>query len=137
MYEVVDAVPTPEDYVRLRLAAGLSGRSVEAARRGVPQTRAGALAKTGDERVVAMGRLIGDGALFLQVVDRAVEPEHQRCGLGGRMLAPLLERARREAPEAYVSLIADPKGHGMYVRHGFVDVDPSLGMKWQATTAAQ
>jgi GNAT superfamily N-acetyltransferase len=121
----------------LRLAAGLSGRSVEAAKRGVPQTWAGALARTENGRVVAMGRIIGDGALFLQVVDMAVEPEHQRRGLGGRVLARLLERARREAPEAYISLIADPKGQSLYVRHGFVDVDPSLGMKWQATTAAQ
>ena len=37
---------------------------------------------TESQPVIAIGCLIGDGALFLQVVDIAVHPAHQRKGLG-------------------------------------------------------
>lgn len=130
MYEIVDATPSPEDYVRLRTAVELPAGSVEAARRGLAATWAGVLATTDEGNTVGMGRLIGDGALFLQVVDMVVLPEHQRAGLGGRILTRLLDRARHDAPEAFVSLIGDPPGQGLYRRHDFVDVDPSVGMRW-------
>ena len=45
------------------------------------------------------------------------------------MLQRLLEHADRHAPGAYVSLVAEPPGHALYRRFGFVDVAPSLSMK--------
>ncbi len=133
MYEIVDAAPSAEDYIRLRTAVELPCGSIAAAERGLAAGWAAVSAVTAGGDTVGMGRLIGDGALFLQVVDMVVLPEHQRAGLGGRILDALLIRARQGAPEAFVSLIADPPGQGLYARHEFVDVDPSLGMKWMGS----
>lgn len=38
-----------------------------------------------------MGRLIDDGALFLQVVDIAIHPAHQHKGLGKQIIQKLVE----------------------------------------------
>lgn len=77
-----------------------------------------------------MGRLVGDGGWYFHVVDMAVLPEHQRRGLGGAVLSYLLEEIRRRAPSgAFVSLLADPPGRPLYLRHGFLESAPgSVGM---------
>jgi len=111
------------------LEAGLTPRSTEAAIAGLPNTFVAAIAKYGG-RTVGMGRIVGDGGLFFQVVDVAVEPEHQGQGLGKRIMDALMTELRRRVPaEAYVSLIADGEAHRLYKQFGFELTAPtSVGM---------
>lgn len=70
--------------------------------------------------LVGMGRLVGDGALFLQVVDIAVLPAWQRRGLGRRIMAALMEQARLRAPAGTVmTLLADGEACRLYELFGF------------------
>ena len=121
-------VPSVEDYRRLREAAGLSPRSAAAAESGLPKTTVGVVVRRG-ARAVGMGRVIGDG-LFYQVVDIAIEPEHQGQGLGKAIMATLMGELRRVAvAEAYVSLIADGNANELYAQYGFQPTGPaSIGM---------
>jgi ribosomal protein S18 acetylase RimI-like enzyme len=123
-------VPSVEEYRHLREAAGLSPKSEAAAAAGLPNSWAGALVRMTDGTMVGMGRVIGDGGCFFQLVDIAVSPDHQRRGIGAAILARLLERLRADGPEgAYVSLFADPPGLELYRRHGFRETAPDqLGM---------
>lgn len=67
-----------------------------------------------------MGRLIGDGGLFYQVVDMAVMPEHQSRGLGKAIMQRLIDYIDAHAPAgAYVSLIADGDANKLYAQYGF------------------
>ena len=77
-----------------------------------------------------MGRVIGDGGWYFHVVDMAVLPDHQRRGLGDRILTELMQQIRSKAPPgAYVTLLADEPGRKLYARHGFVETAPgSIGM---------
>jgi ribosomal protein S18 acetylase RimI-like enzyme len=129
-YELVDEVPSIADYRRLRAAAGLSDKPEAAAATGLANSWASALVRSAGGEVVGMGRVIGDGGCFFQVVDMAVSPEHQRRGLGGAIIARLLERLRADGPAgAYVSLFADPPGRDLYRQHGFRETAPDqLGM---------
>lgn len=112
--------------MRIRAAAGMSARSLEAARRGLPNSLyavhivcAGA--------VVGMGRVVGDGGLNFEIVDIAVVPEHQGRGLGRRIMEAIMAYLEANAPDrAYISMIADQPG--FYVRYGFKEVSPSQGM---------
>jgi GNAT superfamily N-acetyltransferase len=81
-------------------------------------------------KTVAMGRVLGDGGWYFHVVDMAVDPGHQRRGLGAAILAALLDTIRDGAPTgAYVNLLADPPGRALYARHGFRETAPeSVGM---------
>ena len=121
-------VQTVADYCRLRVAAGLSARSEAAAEAGLPQTVVGIIVRR-DGNAVGMGRAIGDG-LFYQIVDIAVDPAHQKQGLGKAIVATLMDELRRRAPsEAYVSLIADGEAKQLYAQYGFEPTAPAaIGM---------
>ncbi|MHC1481219.1 GNAT family N-acetyltransferase [Frateuria aurantia] len=127
-YILASEIPAAEDYLRLRHVAGLSPRSEAAARAGLPNTVVGVVVRCQDE-VVGMGRAVGDG-LFYQLVDIAVQPEHQGRGLGKAIVGQLMQGLRALAPaEAYVSLIADGKAHQLYAQFGFEMTAPaSVGM---------
>ena len=72
-----------------------------------------------------MGRIIGDGALFMHIVDVAVDPGHQGRGLGTSITAALLSHIEGHVPaEVYVSLMANGDAHRLYERLGFSPVTP-------------
>lgn len=130
-YQLFRSAPALEDYVRLRRVSGLTPRSIEQALLAIPGSWA--ICHVVDEasgQTVAMGRVIGDGGWYFHIVDMAVQPEHQRRGLGDRMLTELLATIRSAVPVgAFVSLMADPPGRRLYARHGFTEErDASTGM---------
>ncbi|MRG55434.1 Acetyltransferase (GNAT) family protein [Phyllobacterium sp. YR620] len=128
-YQVQIGTPSVEDYRRLRDIAGLSSKSQEAAERGLPNTVYAATVQY-QSNAVAMGRIIGDGGCFFQVVDIAVDPAHQGKGLGKIIVSRLVDYLQAEAPDgAYVSLIADGPAKYLYAKFGFRPVMPeSIGM---------
>ncbi|MEQ9561614.1 MAG: GNAT family N-acetyltransferase [Woeseiaceae bacterium] len=83
-----------------------------------------------DDRLVAMGRVVGDGGCNFEIVDVAVHPDFQRQGLGSKIMTSLMDYLRQHAPEsAYVCLIADRGAENLYRRFGFEFTAPdSLGM---------
>lgn len=127
-YRVETGRPSPETYRALRSACGLSPRGEDAAVAGLAGTWHGVVVRHGAE-VVGMGRVVGDGGSFFQLVDVCVLPAHQGRGLGGQVVAALLAHLREHAPAgAYVSLVAEPHAAGLYRRHGFAETAPALGM---------
>lgn len=130
-YELIDGPPVIEDYLELRLRAGLSPKREDQAAAALCGSWAAChVVHASGDRTVAMGRVIGDGGWYFHVVDMAVLPEHQRRGLGGAVLTYLLEQIRLRAPRgAFVSLLADPPGRPLYRRYGFGETAPgSVGM---------
>ena len=129
--ELVERFPGVDDYRRLRLAAGMTPKSEEAARRALPNTLHG-VSLLRDGEVVGMGRVIGDGGCFFVVVDIAVVPELQGAGLGRRIMGALDAWLRANVPaSAYVSLVADGDAKHLYAKFGFVDTAPqSINMEY-------
>lgn len=129
MIEMKEEIPSADEYRSLRVAAGLSPKTAEAAARGLPGTLYAVCLREGAE-LVAMGRLIGDGGLNYEVVDIAVRPDHQRKGLGSQVMAALMKWLRANAPaSAYVCLIADDGAPALYEKFGFEKTAPvSVGM---------
>ena len=121
-------IPTVDEYRYLRVAASLTARSEKAAAAGLPKTAVGVVVRHAGS-LVGMGRAIGDG-LFYQIVDIAVEPDHQGRGIGKAIVSSLIDKLRRIAPaEAYVSLIADGEAESLYAQYGFTPTAPaSVGM---------
>lgn len=117
MYKVNERVASVEDFLRLRDVTGLSPRTKEAAEKGLPRSLYGVTIEFETE-TVAMGRVVGDGALNFEIVDIAVDPEHQGRGLGTKIMQHIMDYLEAEAPSGgYISLMADvPK---LYEKFGF------------------
>lgn len=128
-YDIVAATPSAADYLRLRVAAGLSPKTEEQATKGLPNTWHG-VTLVHEGRAIGMGRIIGDGGTAFQIVDIAVEPDHHGKGLGKAIMAALMQHLSVNAPAgAYVSLIADGDARHLYAKYGFEPVMPhSIGM---------
>ena len=128
-YELIHEPPSVEAYLHLRAATGLSAKSFEAATRGLAGTWYGVHICTANE-TIAMGRIIGDGGCFFQVVDIAVLPAYQGQGLGTQIMRALMEHLEAVAPpSAFVSLLADGKAPQLYQKFGFTLSAPaSVGM---------
>ena len=128
MYKVIEGVVSVDDFIRLRNVSGLTPRPRDAAEKGLPRSLWGVTIIFGSE-TVGMGRVVGDGALNFEIVDIAVDPEHQRKGLGSLIMQSIMNYLESEAPTgAYITLMADvpelyekfgfklsrPKSEGMY-----------------------
>ncbi|HEY4146393.1 GNAT family N-acetyltransferase [Pinirhizobacter sp.] len=129
IYTQRNQVPSLATYQYLRISAGLSAKHTDAATRGLANTLFATMVFADDEPV-GMGRVIGDGGCFFQVVDVAVLPAHQGRGLGKRIMAAITQYLQDHVPSSgYVSLIADGQAHRLYVQFGFQLTAPaSVGM---------
>ena len=80
-----------------------------------------------------MGRIIGDGGCFFQVVDIAVLPAHQGKGLGKLIMKELKIWMDQNVPKSgTVLLFADGCANELYRQFGFVETSgltpSSVGM---------
>ena len=121
-YEFLKVVPRVEDYVSLRREAGLGFKSVDAATKGLPNSLF-SITVVHEGETIGMGRVIGDGGCFFEVVDIAVVPEHRGKGLGRRIMQEIMNFIERNAlPGAYVSLITNTPE--FYQQFGFERTSP-------------
>lgn len=131
-YSCIHEIPSVETYRTLRTGSGLSAKTVAAAERGLPRTLFAVQVLDG-ATPVGMGRVVGDGGCFYQVVDIAVLKAHQGKGIGKRVMAEIVKYLEGNVPESgYVSLIADGDAHQLYAQFGFAHTAPvSVGMAWR------
>ncbi len=122
-------LPSVDEFQQLRIDCGLSPRSLSAAEKGLPNSLFATTVREGD-RLVAMGRVVGDGGCNFEVVDIAVHPKFQRQGIAQNIMAAIMTYLNEAAPDsAYVSLIADDHSPALYRKYGFKPTAPnSIGM---------
>lgn len=126
---LVKKVAPIDDFLRLRAITGLTPRTRAAAEKALPNSLFG-VHIVRDNQVIAMGRIVGDGALNFDIVDIAVDPSHQGQGLGTEIMQAIMDYLDQAAmPSAYITLMADvpalykkfgfklsrPRSEGMYI----------------------
>jgi len=128
-YVVRETLPTPDEFLHLRDVADMAPRTREAVERGLPNSVFGVtVVHEPSAEAVGMGRIVGDDGSVYHVCDMAVHPDHQRQGLGTKIMDALMGYVEETAPpSAYVNLMADVEG--FYERFGFAETRPaSKGM---------
>jgi len=119
LYRIVERTPTVQEYNAVRLAAGLTVKDELAAQRGLSKTLFG-ICIIHDDAVVGIGRVIGDGGLFFDIVDVAVVAEHQRRGVGKMIMDGLMAYIEVNArPSSLVCLMANKGIAPFYEKYGF------------------
>ncbi len=125
MIEWTDTPPVPDAYVVPRAATGLGPRSLASARIALPATVPAVCARDGD-RLVAMGRVVGDGGCFAMLTDIAVLPDRQVSGLGTDVTARLVAWCEANLPPAcHLFRVSSERAAPLHARHGF---RPTRGM---------
>ncbi|MEC0105665.1 GNAT family N-acetyltransferase [Paenibacillus taichungensis] len=124
--------PSAAEYLALRKSAGLSEMSKEGAEIGLPNSLFAVCLREENE-IVGMGRVIGDGGCFFQVVDIAVRPDQQGRGYGKLIMSEIMNYLRAHVPaRGLVSLLADVPADRLYAQFGFTYTSPkSEGMWWR------
>ncbi|EKO3583926.1 GNAT family N-acetyltransferase [Vibrio metschnikovii] len=118
-----EKVPSPKEFCDMRVKAGLSPKSLKAATIALPNSLYGISIRNGDE-LIAMGRVVGDGACNFEVVDVAVDPSYQGRGLGRKVMEYIDSYLSSVALDgSYVSMIADKPA--FYEKLGYKLVSPS------------
>lgn len=111
-------LPTPEEHQRLAESVGWGAAfHWPSLSRSLDNSWCGVVALAGDD-VVAMGRLVGDGAMYYYIQDVAVLPSYQGQGIGQRIVDELLAYVQERAP-AFVGLFATGDAIRLYERKGF------------------
>ena len=125
-YALIEQTPAVEEYNRVRQAAGLSVKDEIAAERGLASTLF-AVCILHNGVTVGIGRVIGDGGLFYDIVDVAVVTEHQRKGVGKMIMDALMSYIDAHArPTAIVCLMANRGVAPFYEKYGFQARDPDM-----------
>ncbi|MBP3038223.1 GNAT family N-acetyltransferase [Bacillaceae bacterium Marseille-Q3522] len=128
-FTIINEPPKPIEYNELRLEGGISGKSQEAATIGLKNSLF-AVCIYDNKTLIGMGRVIGDGGAFFQVVDIVVKPSYQGRGLGKVIMKEIMNYLDKNTyPGSYVSLIADDPANKLYEQFGFNYTYPrSYGM---------
>jgi len=125
-YSVIERTPTVQEYNDVRRAAGLRVKDEVVVQRGLPNTLY-AICVVHDEVVVGIGRVIGDGGLFYDIVDVAVVAEHQKKGVGKMIMDGLMSYIDVHAlPSSLVCLMANKGVAPFYEKYGFKAREPDM-----------
>ena len=94
--QLVDNTLLAEDFIRLKLATGFMNSPLnqveDALKNGLFNVSA-----IYNGKVIGMGRLIGDGAMYWYLQDIIILPEYQRKGIGKSIVNRLIEHIENTA----------------------------------------
>ena len=130
-YELVDNVLSAEDFIRLKAATGFIDRPLKQVEKALKNGLFNVSAVC-DGKVIGMGRLVGDGAMYWYLQEIIVLPEYQGKGIGKSIVNRLIERIKSEAvpgTKIEIGLTAVKGKEPFYEKFGF-SVCPT-GMKKQ------
>ncbi|MBK7819657.1 MAG: GNAT family N-acetyltransferase [Tessaracoccus sp.] len=135
-YTAVDRVPTIAEHRQLADLVGWQDSfRWEAMAGSLEGSCCGTVVLDDDGAVVAMGRVVGDGAFFFYVQDVAVHPRHRRRGLGKLVVERLEAQVIALAGgTAFLGLFSTPEAESLYQGTGF-EVRPGLAGMWQVLQA--
>ena len=120
---------TPKDYVTLYASVGWTSPS-EAQVTIALQHSSLTVSVWDDDRIIAMGRMIGDHAISFFIKDVAVHPEYQGRGAGKLIMDTMIACIKRTVPQGYpvvLELISSEGKEPFYEKFNF-GKKPGYGM---------
>lgn len=117
---ITEEFPQNQEYMDLKAVTGLPEVEISAIATALNRSVLSLLARDDNDRLIGMGRVVGDGAFYFQLVDIMVAASHLDQGVEEMIVSELLSRLAKIAPSgAEVTVITDVPGIKLYQHAGF------------------
>lgn len=123
MIRLIENDISVEEYLYIRSKVNWKTLSAAQAARAIEKSLFFVKAVDDENRVVGMGRIVGDGAVICYIQDLAVIPEVQGKGVGLCIINRLIEfvKTLREENTTMMLCLMCAKGReSFYMNHGFI-----------------
>ncbi|GGI94664.1 N-acetyltransferase [Shewanella hanedai] len=119
MYLVDVIQPTAAEFSSLRVKVGWGATNLEMAQRSLENSLFHVTARI-DNKLIGMGRVIGDGVMFFYVQDVVVDPDFQQQGVGGALMQEIEQYLSITAQKgSTVALLSAQGKESFYARYGY------------------
>lgn len=111
-----------QDYLSIRANVEWKELSVAQARKALEHSIC-VIGAYENDRLVGMGRIVGDGAVICYIQDLIVDPEYQGKGIGSLMLKHLIgyvEELKEKDSNMMLCLMCAKGREEFYKKHGFI-----------------
>jgi len=118
-YVIEAGLPSASQWMALRASVGWATFPEDIANKSLAATSFCVCAYEG-ERLIGMGRVLGDGVFTFYIGNVMVVPEHQGEGIGREIMEALMAHVNESAcPGAIASLMSISGSEDFYVQFGF------------------
>ncbi|WP_208586199.1 GNAT family N-acetyltransferase [Gracilibacillus suaedae] len=127
-YEVLyNTTPTLDEYISLCSSVGWRDfMNCDVAETSLRNTVFSVIIKD-NNKVIGMGRIVGDGAIYYYIQDIVVHPKYQGYGIGKEIINTLMSYIENNAPnKAFIGLFASEGKVDFYEKYGFKDYSPNM-----------
>ncbi|MGE6617220.1 GNAT family N-acetyltransferase [Bacillus mycoides] len=126
-YEFKNNIPTLEEYKYLCDSVGWTNyMNFEVADTSLKHSIHCITVKD-NEKIVGMGRIVGDGSIYFYIQDIVVHPDYQKHGIGKEIMHLLVAYLNENAPDkAFVDLFASQGKESFYEKFDFKNYSPNM-----------
>lgn len=117
--QLVYEVPAAQDYVSLRLRSGLGTKDLKRSKIALKNSLF-MVSLYDKEKLIAFGRVVGDGGITYVVSDIMVDKEYQRKGFAEQIMKAIDRYFEQNThDDSYICLIANHPADLLYHKHKF------------------
>lgn len=121
--EILYSKPTAEDYVSLRLRSGMGNKDIQRSEIALNNSLF-TISIYENQKLIAFGRIVGDGGITYVVSDIMVDSDYQRKGLAEKIMNAIDDYFDKNTYEdSYICLIANHPADLLYKKHKFRYLD--------------
>ncbi|AUJ71625.1 MULTISPECIES: GNAT family N-acetyltransferase [Pseudoalteromonas] len=117
--------PKVKEFIDLRCIVGWEKQDTKTASKALANTLFHVVARL-DSKLIGMGRVIGDGAMFYYIQDVIVDPKYQSMGVGNLLMEKIEVYLSENANAgATVGLFSANGKETFYKKYGYLERDGS------------
>lgn len=119
-YKIIEKIPLVDDYLELNRSVGWDKVSHGPSIQKAMQNSLLCLCVFQDDKMIGFVRIVGDQSICFYIQDLIVHPDHQRKGLGIKLMDLVMKFINAHAAaKAFVGLMASAEAEPFYERFGF------------------
>ena len=128
-YVIKNTAVSPDDYNELREKSGIGNKKSKENAKTAIENSLFITSIYDDDKLIAMARVVGDGAISIVVTDVMVDSEYQKNGLGRVLMNEINKYLDENFDEdSYIILLANTPYDKFYEKFNFKEFPNKKGM---------